>query len=329
MMLAVASRFRPSLIRHGVALARYCSSSASGKPFLLSDIGEGIAEVEILQWFVKPGDSVDQFDQLCEVQSDKATVEITSPFVGKIVSLSYETGEVAKTGTPLLHWLAAGGEEAAADAPAAAPAAATPAATSTNTSAPASPKVATGGKVLAAPAARGLAKQHGIDLATVLGTGRDGRVTKEDILKFVNGGGAAAAAPAAAPAAPATPAAAPAAASPAAAPLAPPPRVVTGGERKDTREPIRGIRKAMFAQMTASLAVPRFAYCDEARMDALIAARMELKAAAAKYGVAKFTLMPLLIKATSVSAPYAAIAAMTAFAITCERQTCMGFTPAR
>lgn len=53
------------------------SRALSTKPFNLSDIGEGIAEVEVLQWFVNEGDSVEQFDKLCEVQSDKATVEIT------------------------------------------------------------------------------------------------------------------------------------------------------------------------------------------------------------------------------------------------------------
>ena len=81
--------------------AARCLSTSS--PFMLSDIGEGIAEVEILQWFVKPGDLVQQFDRLVEVQSDKATVEITSPFEGAIESVAYAVGDIAKTGTPLLH----------------------------------------------------------------------------------------------------------------------------------------------------------------------------------------------------------------------------------
>merc|ERR1719231_2131329 len=107
-----------------VLAPRVVARAMSSKPFNLADIGEGIAEVEVMQWFVKPGDAVDQFDKLCEVQSDKATVEITSPFVGSIASLAYETGEVAKTGTPLLHWISADGAvEEAAPAPAAAAAA--------------------------------------------------------------------------------------------------------------------------------------------------------------------------------------------------------------
>ena len=81
----------------------------SAKAFNLADIGEGIAEVEVMQWFVKAGDTVEQFDKLVEVQSDKATVEITSPFVGSITSLEYATGDVAKVGTALLHWTAPGG----------------------------------------------------------------------------------------------------------------------------------------------------------------------------------------------------------------------------
>ena len=188
--------------------------------------------------------SLAQFDKLVEVQSDKATVEITSPFAGKIESLAYEVGATAKVGTPLLHWIAAGG---ASDAPAAGkPAAAAPAAASKAAPAAAAPAVASSGKALATPATRALAREHQIDLAKLTGTGRDGRVTKEDILNYISSGGAAAAPAAAAPAA-AAPAAAPAAA---AAPImAPPPRVASGGGIADETEPIRGIRKAMFAQV--------------------------------------------------------------------------------
>ena len=63
-------------------------SSAAPTPFKLADIGEGISEVEITEWFVKEGDKVEEFDRLCEVQSDKATVEITSPHECTIASLA-------------------------------------------------------------------------------------------------------------------------------------------------------------------------------------------------------------------------------------------------
>lgn len=60
------------------------------EPFRLADIGEGIAEVEVLQWFVKEGDVIQEFDPVCEVQSDKATVEIKSPFSGKVIKLHHK-----------------------------------------------------------------------------------------------------------------------------------------------------------------------------------------------------------------------------------------------
>ncbi|KAL8649783.1 MAG: hypothetical protein Q9210_004204, partial [Variospora velana] len=68
------------------------------KPFLLSDIGEGIKEVQIIQWFVEPGARVEQFSKICEVQSDKAAVEITSRFDGVIKKLHYEAEDMAPVG---------------------------------------------------------------------------------------------------------------------------------------------------------------------------------------------------------------------------------------
>ena len=313
MLRRLVAKRLPALHRTALFAAQRCCMSS--KPFLLSDIGEGIAEVEVMQWFVKAGDKVEQFEKLCEVQSDKATVEITSPFVGSIASLAYAAGEIAKTGTPLLHYVPEGAAKApAAVAPVAAPAAAAPA-SATAAARPAAAATAGGNtKVLAAPAARGIAKQHGVDLAMVTGTGRNGHVTKEDVLIYVARGAAlpprvVAAATSATPAPPAAtqpaaiPATAPAARSAAKSvspPLEPPPRAMSGVVA-DRVEPIRGIRKAMFKQMTAALAVPTFSYCDEVQMDALMTARLELKELAAKYGVSKFTLMPMLIKATSLA----------------------------
>jgi len=74
----------------------------SGRPFLLADIGEGIKEVELLQWYVEPGDTVQQFDKICEVQSDKATVEITSRFDGVVQKLAGNVGDMMQVGEPLL-----------------------------------------------------------------------------------------------------------------------------------------------------------------------------------------------------------------------------------
>ena len=78
-------------------------SSSSGEiDFLLADIGEGIAECELLRWFVAEGDEIAQFDKVCEVQSDKANVEITSRYDGRVKELKYRVGDLAKVGAPLL-----------------------------------------------------------------------------------------------------------------------------------------------------------------------------------------------------------------------------------
>ena len=71
-------------------------------PYNLTDIGEGIAEVEVIEWFVSEGDEVKQFDKVCEVQSDKANVEITSRYDGVVKELVYGVGDTAHVGKPLM-----------------------------------------------------------------------------------------------------------------------------------------------------------------------------------------------------------------------------------
>ena len=65
-------------------------------------MGEGIAECEILKWHVEEGKEIQQFDMICEVQSDKATAEITSPYDGLVTKLYYQVGDMAKVGSPLI-----------------------------------------------------------------------------------------------------------------------------------------------------------------------------------------------------------------------------------
>lgn len=87
---------------------RTLSSKQSTIPFLLTDIGEGISEVEIVRFHVKEGDPVIQFQPIVEVQSDKATVEISSRYDGIIESLGYEPGDIAPVGSPLVCFLLSG-----------------------------------------------------------------------------------------------------------------------------------------------------------------------------------------------------------------------------
>ena len=79
------------------------ASPVPRKEYLLADIGEGITECEIVQWFVQPGMRIAQFDKICEVQSDKAAVDITSRYDGVVKKLHYDVGQMAIVGQPLIQ----------------------------------------------------------------------------------------------------------------------------------------------------------------------------------------------------------------------------------
>jgi hypothetical protein len=181
-----AARRRVGAGAHGGVALLHSSAVCGGKvvPFLLADIGEGIAEVEVLQWHVAVGDAVGEFDPVCEVQSDKATVEITSRYEGTVVALHHETGDMAPTGQALCDIELAGDDDddgggggsgeaadpspsAAAAAPAAAPAAVAAAAAPASSAAAVEARNASLGKVLTTPAVRRIAREHGIDLTLV------------------------------------------------------------------------------------------------------------------------------------------------------------------
>ncbi|KAM7428643.1 hypothetical protein ABFA07_020410 [Porites harrisoni] len=289
-------------------------------PFKLSDIGEGIAEVTIKEWFVKPGDHVSQFDSICEVQSDKASVTITSRFDGIITKLYYEVDNTAKVGQPLVDIEITSSTETNADkVPSPAedvmaaqqkpkpthaieeplpPPPPSPQSTASQSMAPSSPpphaseQMKSGsGKVLATPAVRKIAMEQHITLADVSGTGKDGRILKEDIMNYIEKMKSAPA-----PAAPSTPAVDVQEAATA------PPTPVRRPETmlEDRTEPIRGIRKAMAKVMTASNAIPHFGYKDEIVLNELVRLRNQSKESFQARGV-KLSFMPLFIKATSMA----------------------------
>jgi 2-oxoisovalerate dehydrogenase E2 component (dihydrolipoyl transacylase) len=251
--------------------------------FILPDIGEGIVECEIVEWLIKEGDVLAEDQPVCDVMTDKALVQIPAKYAGKVVKLYYAKGEIAKVHSPLFQQEIAGTSTSAAAvvaAPVAAPVCAAKAAsTAASTVAPAG-----NGKALASPAVRRLARELSIDLSLVPGSGEKGRVYKDDVKAYANGGNASAAAKAVA---------APVKAAATAAVV-----TSTGGSRV---EPIKGIKAAMARQMQDSVStIPHFTYCEEIDLTELIALRSQLKDQYAKQGI-KLTLMPFFMKAMSLA----------------------------
>ena len=154
------------------------------------EIAEGIKEVEVLQVFAKEGDVVSEGDNLIEIQSDKATAEIPSPFSGTVKNITAVVGEALAVGGPICQITTEGGSTPAptTSAPASSSSASTTApvaAKSTSSSGGLYTQSAAGKKVLATPAVRRIAAEKKVDLTQVPATGKGGRVTKEDIIKYV------------------------------------------------------------------------------------------------------------------------------------------------
>ncbi|MEU5917607.1 dihydrolipoamide acetyltransferase family protein [Streptomyces sp. NPDC047141] len=255
------------------------------REFKMPDVGEGLTEAEILKWYVQPGDTVTDGQVVCEVETAKAAVELPIPFDGTVHELLFPEGTTVDVGQVIISVNVGGG--AAPEAPAAPAAVTVPepapapaaepapegrqpvlvgygvAASSTKRRARKAPTAAAATTVpvpaaapvivpeqlnghasaaarpLAKPPVRKLAKDLGVDLASVTPTGPDGIITREDVH--------AAAAPAPAPAVEApVPAAAPA---PVAAPAA---TTAVASEARETRVPIKGVRKATAAAMVGS-----------------------------------------------------------------------------
>jgi len=255
--------------------------------FNLSDIGEGIKEVTVKEWFVKVGDKVAQFDNICEVQSDKASVTITSKYDGVVTKLYYAVDDIAQTGDPLVDVEVEGSSKSEAQVAEA------------EEVVPEEP-TKRNVKVLATPAVRRIAQEYGVNLGDVRGSGKEGRVLKEDILAHVEG-----ATPAPAPtfvppvaARPLAPALQQAAAPPAPLPLPPRPSPVIAG--KDRVEKTNVIVKAMTKTMVEALKIPHFGYKDEVEMTQLVKLRSELRAACLERGI-KLSYMPFIVKACSLA----------------------------
>ncbi|XP_068158595.1 lipoamide acyltransferase component of branched-chain alpha-keto acid dehydrogenase complex, mitochondrial [Drosophila tropicalis] len=257
--------------------------------FNLSDIGEGIREVTVKEWFVKVGDTVEQFDNLCEVQSDKASVTITSRYDGTITKIHHKIDEIALVGKPLLDFDVKDeedGDDSSSDDSSSSSGSSSSSSTSSGDVEESTAPVSEGRVIIpATPSVRRLAKEHKLDLAQVPPTGKNGRVLKGDILEYLGQVPKGTNVPHPTIANKPEKSVAPAVSAPPA----------------DRVEVLKGVRKAMLKSMSESLKIPHFAYSDEIDMSNLVQFRNQLQAAAKENGVPKLTFMPFCIKAASIA----------------------------
>ncbi|SEH70229.1 pyruvate dehydrogenase E2 component (dihydrolipoamide acetyltransferase) [Halobacillus karajensis] len=257
--------------------------------FKLPDIGEGIHEGEIAKWFVKPGDEVKEDDVLCEVQNDKAVVEIPSQVDGTVKDIHVDEGETTTVGTVIITIDDGSEDSPSSEEPkeeakeekeeaAKEEKSEQPAASSDDSN------VDEDRRVVAMPSVRKFARDNDVDIRKVQGSGKNGRILKEDVESFMNGGQPEAGTDAkaedkqeeAAPAQQAAPAA--------------------GEAYPETREKMSGIRKAISKAMVNSKhTAPHVTLMDEVDVSELVAHRKKFKAVAAEQDI-KLTYLPYVVK---------------------------------
>jgi pyruvate dehydrogenase E2 component (dihydrolipoamide acetyltransferase) len=255
--------------------------------FLLPDIGEGVVEAEIIKWFVKPGDAVVEDQPLAEVMTDKATVTIPSPKRGVVTRLLWKEGDVAKVHHALVEIEVSEGAPEVAPvvplpkpAPPPAPVQLPPVADVRAAVAQAVDRASGGapgnGKALATPAVRALAREMGVDLHGVPGTGPGGRVTKDDVRAHAS--------------------------SPrqvASAEVRPGSPAGSQGASPGSIEvvPVRGMRRRIAEKMAVSTrTAAHFTFVEQVDATELVAWKDRLARAAAAEGV-KVTFLPFVLKA--------------------------------
>ncbi len=227
--------------------------------FKLPDIGEGLTEGEVVKWHVQEGQAVKENEPLCNVLTDKAEVEIPSPKTGKIAKLMAKPGEKVQVHAPLVIFELAGSESGAAQSHSVA--ASGSAAVKTSVVVADKPAEA---MVSATPAVRKLAKDLGVDIAAIKGTGPGGRVTEVDVRGFSGG-----------------------ASKPA----------LAASASSDIKIPFTGIRRKIADKMSESWKkIPHVAHMEEADLTALVQLREEMKKEADQRTI-KLTYLPFIIKA--------------------------------
>jgi pyruvate dehydrogenase E2 component (dihydrolipoamide acetyltransferase) len=307
--VAAATKPAPAATTSAPAAAKPAASAAASSggattSVKLPELGEGVTEGELVKWLVKPGDAVKADQPIAEVMTDKATVEVPTPVAGTVKDLKFKAGDVVKVDSVMITLEGGSSATAAKSAPAAtssAPAAAKPAAAPAPRELSASahmnfagaangsaiyPPVADS-QVLATPATRRLAREMGVDINAVPGSGLAGRVTREDVMSskgLGNGAGAVSARGAGVPAsAPGMSIPRPAYQGPAGA--------------QEERVPMVGIRRKIAENMQKSKAIiPHFTLMGEANVTELVQLRESLKEFAEQHGT-KITYLPIVMKA--------------------------------
>jgi pyruvate dehydrogenase E2 component (dihydrolipoamide acetyltransferase) len=254
--------------------------------FKLPDIGEGIHEGEIVSWMVKEGDEVKEDDILCEVQNDKAVVEIPSPVEGKVTKIFVQEGEVAIVGDTLISFDAEGYEDASSDNTSEVIAEEvkeeSPKTDPAPNNAQADSNVDESKRVIAMPSVRKYARDNNVNIKLVTGSGNNGRITKEDIDNFLTGG-----APVTETVTQETPQADEKVAK------AP----VLEGSFPETREKMSPIRKSIAkAMVNSKTKAPHVTLMDEVDVTELVAHRKKFKQTAIDQGI-KLTYLPYVVKA--------------------------------
>lgn len=290
------------------------ATSKDPNVFLLPDLGEGLAEAELIKWRVEVGQAVNELDVLAEMETDKALVEVTSPRAGIIAGLHGEPGQVIKVGTPFVTYQGAGAisepkpdakPAPKADAPKPARADNGAHATPARVEIDADPPERTAdegtvvgmmnapsGKALATPVVRRLARDLGVDIDRVVGSGIGGRVLEKDVRAAA--AASASAAPAPTRAAPAPQPAPRVERAPAPAPSAPRPAMPAPGADEVTRIPFRGVRRTIANRLRESMdRAVHFTVMDEADVSALDALRRKLAAASGE----KVSFLPFVASA--------------------------------
>ncbi len=236
--------------------------------FNLPDLGEGLVEAEIAEWMVKVGDHVKEEDPVGAMLTDKAAVELSAPVAGRVLRLAGEVGDMIAVGSPMIVFETLDEQDSTGTAAASTPAA-TEAATPVEkvTSAPQkSAAQARPGKVITSPSLRRQAREAGIDLAEVSGSGPKGRILRSDLEQHLSGQ----------------------------APVTDKPAAANEPSNEITETKVIGLRRIIAERMSeANREIPHFAYVEEVDITALESLRQYLNSQKSA-NEDKLTLLPFI-----------------------------------